>query len=39
MFDKMSSGYEAILGESKGLDYIGAAMADMQDIAEVDKRM
>ena len=30
--------YEAILGESKGLDYIGAAMADMQDVAEVDKK-
>lgn len=39
MFDKMSSAYQAILDESKGLDYIGTAMADLQDIAEVDKNM
>ncbi|WP_313894354.1 DNA repair protein RecN [Psychrobacillus sp.] len=39
VFDKMSSTYEAILGESKGLDYIGTAMADLQDIADVDKDM
>ncbi|MFJ7971468.1 DNA repair protein RecN [Psychrobacillus sp. NPDC096389] len=39
MFDKMSSAYQSILDESKGLDYIGTAMADLQDIAEVDKNM
>ncbi|WP_144511047.1 DNA repair protein RecN [Bacillus sp. FJAT-22090] len=39
VFDKMSSAYEAILAESKGLDYIGTAMADLQDIADVDKNM
>ena len=39
VFDKMSSAYEAILGESKGLDYIGTAMADLQDISDVDKNM
>ncbi|MFJ8066684.1 DNA repair protein RecN [Psychrobacillus sp. NPDC096426] len=39
VFDKMSSAYEAILAESRGLDYIGTAMADLQDIAEVDKNM
>ncbi|MFJ7826746.1 DNA repair protein RecN [Psychrobacillus sp. NPDC096623] len=39
VFDKMSTAYDAILSESKGLDYIGAAMADLQDIAEVDKDM
>ena len=39
VFDKMSSAYEAILSESKGLDYIGIAMADLQDIADVDKNM
>ena len=35
----MSTAYDAILAESKGLDYIGTAMADLQDIAEVDKNM
>lgn len=39
VFDKMSSAYEAILAESKGLDYIGTAMADLQDIADVDKNL
>ncbi|WP_391201773.1 DNA repair protein RecN [Psychrobacillus sp. L4] len=39
VFDKMSSAYEAILSESKGLDYIGTAMADLQDISDVDKNM
>ncbi len=39
VFDKLSSAYEAILGESKGLDYIGAAMEELQDIAEVDKTL
>lgn len=39
VFDKMSSSYEAILGESKGLDYIGAAMEGLQDIAEVDQQL
>lgn len=39
VFDKMSSAYEAILDESKGLDYIGTAMADLQDIADMDKNM
>lgn len=39
VFDKMSSAYEAILAESRGLDYIGTAMADLQDIADFDKNM
>ena len=39
VFDKMSSTYEAILGESKGLDYIGTAMSDLMDISEVDENM
>ena len=39
VFDKMSSAYTAILEESKGLDYIGSAMADLQDIADMDKNM
>ncbi|MFB5087838.1 DNA repair protein RecN [Psychrobacillus sp. PGGUH221] len=39
VFDKMSSAYEAILSESKGLDYIGTAMADLQDISDIDKKM
>lgn len=39
VFDKMSSAYEAILSESKGLDFVGIAMADLQDIADVDKNM
>lgn len=39
MFDKISSSYDAILGESKGLDYIGSAMSDLQDISDVDENM
>lgn len=39
VFDKMSSAYEAILSESKGLDYIGSAMTDLQDISEIDNKM
>ncbi|TQR19586.1 DNA repair protein RecN [Psychrobacillus vulpis] len=39
VFDKMSNAYEAILGESKGLDYIGTAMVELQDISDVDKNM
>ncbi|WP_342598360.1 DNA repair protein RecN [Psychrobacillus sp. FSL H8-0483] len=39
VFDKMSSAYEAILAESRGLDYIGTAMADLRDISDVDKNM
>ncbi|MCM3359905.1 MULTISPECIES: DNA repair protein RecN [unclassified Psychrobacillus] len=39
VFDKMSNSYEAILGESKGLDYIGTAMSDLMDIADVDDNM
>ena len=39
VFDKKSSAYDAILAESKGLDYIGTAMADLQDIADVDLNM
>ncbi|MEK4486426.1 DNA repair protein RecN [Psychrobacillus sp. FSL H8-0484] len=39
VFDKMSSAYEAILAESRGLDYIGTAMADLKDISDVDKNM
>ncbi|WP_419958919.1 DNA repair protein RecN [Psychrobacillus sp. BM2] len=39
VFDKMSNAYDAILAESKGLDYIGTAMADLQDIADVDNNI
>ncbi|MER2261758.1 MAG: DNA repair protein RecN [Psychrobacillus sp.] len=39
VFDKMSNSYEAILGESKGLDYIGTAMSDLMDISDVDENM
>ena len=39
VFDKMSNSYEAILGESKGLDYIGTAMSDLMDISDVDDNM
>ncbi|MGM9921594.1 MAG: DNA repair protein RecN [Bhargavaea sp.] len=36
IFERVSSAYEAIQGESKGLDWAGAAMSDLEHAAEVD---
>ncbi|GEK33977.1 DNA repair protein RecN [Kurthia sibirica] len=37
IFEGGSQAHEAILGESKGLDNIGQAMADLDDISTVDE--
>ncbi|HWI47173.1 MAG TPA: DNA repair protein RecN, partial [Rummeliibacillus sp.] len=37
IFECSNSAHEAILGESKGLDWIGRAMADLEDVATVDE--
>ncbi|KZE40150.1 DNA repair protein RecN [Bhargavaea cecembensis] len=38
IFERVSSAYEAIQGESKGLDWTGAAMSDLEHAAEVDSQ-
>lgn len=38
IFEGSSLAHEAILGESKGLDWIGQAMNDLQDIANIDEQ-
>ncbi|MGG0657830.1 DNA repair protein RecN [Rummeliibacillus pycnus] len=37
IFECSNSAHDAILGESKGLDWIGRAMADLEDVATVDE--
>ncbi|WP_102691399.1 DNA repair protein RecN [Rummeliibacillus pycnus] len=37
IFECSNSAHEAILGESKGLDWIGRAMEDLEDVATVDE--
>lgn len=36
-FERISAAYEALNGESKGLDWIGNAMSDLEDIASFDE--
>ncbi|SEJ19354.1 DNA replication and repair protein RecN [Bhargavaea ginsengi] len=36
IFERVSAAYEAIQGESKGLDWTGSAMSDLEHAAEVD---
>ena len=36
IYERVSSAYEAIQGESRGLDWTGAAMSDLEHAAEVD---
>lgn len=36
IYERVSSAYESIQGESKGLDWTGAAMSDLEHAAEVD---
>ncbi|GED19000.1 DNA repair protein RecN [Kurthia gibsonii] len=38
IFEGSSHAHEAILGESKGLDWIGQAMSDLEDVANVDEQ-
>lgn len=38
IFEGSSHAHEAILGESKGLDWIGQAMRDLEDVANVDEQ-
>ncbi|WP_342543515.1 DNA repair protein RecN [Paenisporosarcina sp. FSL H8-0542] len=35
-FERISAAYEALNGESKGLDWIGNAMSELEDIASFD---
>ncbi len=37
VFERISSVYEALNGESKGLDWVGNAMSDLDDIASFDE--
>lgn len=37
LFDRLNSAYEAIQGDSHALDFLGAAMSDMEDASSVDK--
>lgn len=36
-FERISAAYEALNGESKGLDWIGNAMSELEDIASFDE--
>lgn len=36
IYERLASAYEAIQGESKGLDWTGAAMSDLEHAASVD---
>lgn len=36
IFERANIAYEAISGESKGLDFIGNAMTALEDVAEID---
>lgn len=38
IFEGSSHAHEAILGESKGLDWIGQAMRDLEDISNIDEQ-
>lgn len=38
IFEGSSHAHEAILGEAKGLDWIGQAMSDLEDVANVDEQ-
>ena len=39
LFERLTTAYESLNGESKGLDYIGSAMSDLEDAATIDDDM
>lgn len=39
LFDRLHSSYDAIVGESRGLDWVGTAMSDLEDAASIDPEL
>lgn len=39
LYERLSSAYEAISGEMRGLDWVGSAMSDLEDAASIDKQL
>ena len=39
LFERLNTAYEAISGDAHGLDWVGSAMSDLEDAAEVDKNL
>jgi DNA repair protein RecN (Recombination protein N) len=37
LYERLNTAYESISGDSRALDWVGSAMSDMEDAAEVDR--
>ena len=37
IYERLNTAYESISGDSRALDWVGSAMSDMEDAAEVDR--
>lgn len=39
LFERLNTAYESISADGRGLDWVGSAMSDLEDAAEVDKNL
>lgn len=39
LFERLNTAYESISGDSRALDWVGSAMSDLEDAADVDKEL
>ena len=39
IFERLNTAYESISGDSRALDFVGSAMSDLEDAADVDKQL
>lgn len=39
LFERLNTAYESISGDSRALDWVGSAMSDLEDAADVDKQL
>lgn len=39
LFERLNTAYESISGDGRGIDWVGSAMSDLEDAADVDKTL
>ena len=39
LFERLNTAYESVSGDSRALDWVGSAMSDLEDAADVDKEL
>lgn len=39
LFERLNTAYESMSGDGRGLDWVGSAMSDLEDAADVDKSL